>query len=119
MKVNGEVVHRSTYRGLNQDQKSNQAHILLRKEFDNIIRYNFGTDISPDNYPGVNLEDTPLYEIYQDDTTNAEGGFAGKTKDDEYTTMAARLDSKVPTPELNDNNLNSSVILPRDTVMID
>ena len=38
MKANGEVVHRSTYRGLKEDDNSNQAHILLRRDCDNSTR---------------------------------------------------------------------------------
>ena len=30
MRENGEVVHRSTYRGLKEYKKSNQSHIYLR-----------------------------------------------------------------------------------------
>ena len=40
----------------------------------------FGPDVSPDNFPDVNLEDTPLYKIYKDDTTDVEGGFSFNTE---------------------------------------
>ena len=67
MKGNGEVFHWSTYRGLKEDKWTNQAHILLRKEFDKKIKHRFGRDIYPDNFPEVNLEDTPLYDMYEYD----------------------------------------------------
>ena len=89
---NGEVIHCSTYRGLNEDDNFNQAHILLRKEFDNRIRERIGPDISPDNFPDVNLEDMPLYEMYEDNATDVEGGLEGKTEDDEYPDMATGLE---------------------------
>ena len=38
MKENGKVVHRLTYHGIKEDDKYNQAHISLSKDFDNIIR---------------------------------------------------------------------------------
>ena len=62
----------------------------------------FGPDISPDYFPDVNLEDTPLYEMYEDDTTDVGGGLAVNTEDDEGPDMATGLDRKVPTPEVND-----------------
>ena len=50
MKVNGEVLHWSTYRGLKEYEWKNQAQIYLRKEFDSNIKYRFGTDVSPDGF---------------------------------------------------------------------
>ena len=73
----------------------------------------FGLYVSPDYFPDVNLEDTPLYEIYQDDTTDVEGCLAGNADNDEGTAMVTGLDRKVPTPEANDNYMNSLVMLPR------
>ena len=64
MKSNGEVVHCSTYRGLKEDWKSNQSHTSLRKEFDNSIREIFGPEISQDDFPDINLEGTPVYDMY-------------------------------------------------------
>ena len=75
--------------------------------------YKFGPDISPDDFPRVNLEDTPLYDICEDDTTDVEGGFSGKTKYDEDPDMATLLDRELPTPEVNDNYVKYSVMLPR------
>ena len=55
----------------------------------------------------------PLYEMYEDDTTNAEGGLAVKTENDEDLVISNELDREVPSPEVNDNYVNSSVMLPR------
>ena len=79
MTSNGWVVNWSTYRGLKEDEKSNQFHISLRKGFDNRIKEKFGPDISPYDFPDVNLEDTPLYGMYEDDTMDAEGGLAANS----------------------------------------
>ena len=91
MRVNDQVLHRSTYCGLKEEEKSNQSHILLREYFDSNIRDKLGPDISPDDFPGVNLEDTPLYDIYEDNTTDLEGGLSGKTKHDWDPDMATGL----------------------------
>ena len=113
MKSNGEVMYRSTYRGLQEEEKSNQSHVLLRKEFDNNIGDKLGPDIPPGKFLGFNLEDTPLYEMYEDDTTDAECGFPGNNKDYEDPVMATGLDREVPTTEVNYNYVNNSVMLPR------
>ena len=42
----------------------------------------FGPEISPDGFPDINLKDTPLYEMYEDNTTDVKGVLAGKNKDD-------------------------------------
>ena len=47
---------------------------MLRKEFDTNINNKFGPDVSLYDFSDVNLEDTPLYEMYEDDTTVVEGG---------------------------------------------
>ena len=42
-----------------------------------------------------------------------EGGLSGKTEDDEDPAMATGLYCEVPTPEVNDNYANASVMFPR------
>ena len=61
----------------------------------------------------MNLEDTPLYEMYEGDTTSVEGGFVGSTENDEDSAMATVLDREVQMPEVNDDYVNASVMLPR------
>ena len=85
----------------------------MRKFFDSNIDNRFEPDISPDNFSDVNLEDTPLYEIYEDDTTDVGGGLAGKTEDYEDPSMANGFYREVRMPEINDNHVNASVMLPR------
>ena len=53
MKGNGEVLHRSTYCGLKEYEKSNKAHISSMKYFDNSVRYKLGPDISPEKIPDI------------------------------------------------------------------
>ena len=65
MKANGKVMHRSTYRVLKDDYKSNLDHISIRNEFDISIRDRYGPDIFPDEFPDVNLDYTPLYDMYE------------------------------------------------------
>ena len=113
IKANREVVHCSPYCGLKEDEKSNQVNISLSKDFDNSIRETFRPDISPDDFIDVSLEDTPLYEMYDDDTTDAEVSLADKSKEDEIPVMATGLEHQVPTLEVDDSYVNSSVILPR------
>ena len=87
MKANGKVVHLSTYRGIKQDDNSNLAYISLRNEFDVSIRDIYGLDILHDDFPEVNLEDTPLYGIHEENTTDAEGDLVDTPEDDETPVM--------------------------------
>ena len=50
--------------------------------------------------------------MYEDDTTNVEGGFSGNVEDNEDPVMATGLYREVPTPESNENYVNASVVLP-------
>ena len=50
--------------------------------------------------------------MYEDDTTDAEGGLEYNSEDNEIHAMASGLDRQVPTPEVNGNFLNSSVMFP-------
>ena len=113
LEANGKVVHCLKYRGIKEYDKSNLAHISLRKEFDNIIRYRYETEILPDEFPDLNLEDTPLYYMYEYDTTDAEVGLAGNTEDNGTPTIATELYQEIPTPVSNNYYVNASVMLLR------
>ena len=80
-------MHCFTYRGIKENDKFNQARISLRKKFDNSIREIFGPEISPDEFPGVNLEDKNLYDMYEDDTTDAGVDLTDKSADNEIPVM--------------------------------
>ena len=54
-----------------------------------------------------------MYEMYEDDTTDAEGGLAGNTEDDEEPVIATALYRKVHIIEVDENYVNYSVMLPR------
>ena len=54
-----------------------------------------------------------MYEIYEDDTVDAEGGLSDKSEDYSIPVMAIGLNCQVPTPEVNENCVNSSIMLPR------
>ena len=51
--------------------------------------------------------------MYEDNTTDAEGGLVDKSEDDDIPVMATGLDRQVPAPKVNENYVNSSVMLPR------
>ena len=50
--------------------------------------------------------------MYDEDTTDVDGGLAVKTEEDEDPNIDTGLDCEFPTPEVNDNNVNTSVMLP-------
>ena len=45
--------------------------------------------------------------MYEDDTTDVEGGFSGNTEYYEDPAMATGFNHKVPTPVANDNYVNA------------
>ena len=49
--------------------------------------------------------------MYADCTTDVKGGLADKSEEDDITFKDNGLDRQVPTPELNNNYVNSSVML--------
>ena len=49
--------------------------------------------------------------MYEEDDIDAEGGLEGKTQYNEDTVIDTGLDFEVPMPEVNDNNVNASVLL--------
>ena len=51
--------------------------------------------------------------MYEENTTDVEGGLVGKTGYYEEPVMATGLDREVPTPEVNENYVNASVMLSR------
>ena len=54
-----------------------------------------------------------MYEMYEGNTTYVEGGLTGNTEYDEGPAMDTGLEREVPTPKVNDNYVNASVIFPR------
>ena len=59
MKSNAEVVYCLIYRPLNDAERVNLANIAKRKDFDELITEKYGPDASPDNFPAMNLQETP------------------------------------------------------------
>ena len=49
---------------------------------------------------------------------DAEGGLAENSADNEIPVMDTGLDRQVPTPEVNDNYVNSLVMLPRGNTCV-
>ena len=51
--------------------------------------------------------------MYEVNTTDAEGDLSGSLEDDDIPVMATVLDRMIPTPEVNNNYVNASFMLPR------
>ena len=54
-KENGEVVHRYTYDDLTESEAHNLVHISRRETFDKNICVKLGPDVSPDDFPDINI----------------------------------------------------------------
>ena len=112
MKENGEVAHRSTYDALTEIEAQKLAHISRRETFDKKISVKLGPYVSPDDLTDINIEDTPLYDLYEDDQKYSKGQPV-RLEDKEPPTPETGIDTEVPTPEDDDNYVNTSIMLPR------
>ena len=135
LKSNGEVINRSTYRGLTDEEVARPAHIALREEFDENIAARYGPDCNPDDFPDIGLVDTPHYNSFDDVNVDLrhqdkewlarwrkftgmdgeEGSPDGMDDEDPFKIQAPAtgIDREVPTPEQGDNYVGVSIMLPR------
>ena len=100
LKSNGEVVHRSTYRALNQEEIESAEEQAVRKSFDEQIEARLGPSATVKDFDDMGAEETPVHEKYED----------GVDDDDAPIPPADELE---PTPEAGDNYVNTEVMLPR------
>ena len=124
LKANGEVIYRSTYRALTDVERVNAAHVCRRVKFDLNILDKFGPETTPDDFPGLNIPDTPdlnnfddvHYAGRDDKWVKRRRAFTGDgltgDADDEIPTPSLGIDIELPTPEAGDNYVNASLMLP-------
>jgi hypothetical protein len=114
LKANGEVVYRSTYRALTDVELANAAHVCRRIEFDLNILDKFGPETTPDDFPDLDIPDTPELNPFDDvDYAGRDDewvkrwraftgdGLAGDA-DDEIPAPSLGVDVELPTPEAGD-----------------
>ena len=106
MKDTGEVDHLSTYNALPESEAQNLAHISRQETFDKNISVKLGPDVSPDDLPEINIEDTSLYDLYEDDHNDSKGHLIGP-EDKEPPTPATGFDTEVLSPEVDNNYVNT------------
>ena len=70
LKMNGEVVHQSTYWSLTTQDLNDEED--LRHEFDKKIEEKLGPKAKVNNFDDMNMEETPTFEMYGDNN-----GFKG------------------------------------------
>jgi hypothetical protein len=133
LKANEEVVYRSTYRALTDAERTNAAHVSRRVEFNHNIQDKFGPETSPDDFPDLNIPNTPEHNNFDDvdyagrddewvkrwrafTGNGLANGLTGDA-DDELPTPSLGIDGKLPTPEADDNYVNASLMLPRGNAL--
>jgi hypothetical protein len=123
LKANGEVVYRSTYHALTDAERTNAAHVSRCVEFDHNIQDKFGPETSPDDFPYLDIPNTPEHDNFddivyagQDDewvkrcrAFTGDGLANGLTgdADNALPTPSLGIDGKLPMPEADDNYVNS------------
>ena len=109
------------------------AHFLHCVEFDLNIQDKFSPETTPDDFPDLNIPNTPENDNFddvdyagQDDKwmkrwraftgDRLADGLTGNV-DDEIPTPSLGVNSKLPTPEAGDNYVNASLMLPRGNLL--
>jgi hypothetical protein len=59
LKANGEVVYRPAYHTLTDVEWANAVHVCCQVEFNLNILNKFGPETTPDDFPDLNIPDTP------------------------------------------------------------
>ena len=129
LKANGEVVYRSTYCTLTDVERANVAHVSRRVKFDLNIQDKFGPETTPDDFPDLDIPDTPEHDNFEDvDYSGRDDelvvrwrafmgdGFADGLPgdaDDGIPTPSLGVDIVFPMPEAGDNYANASLMPPR------
>ena len=125
LKANEEVVYRSTYHALTDVERANAAHVCRQIKFDLNILDKFGPETTPDDFPDLDIPDTPelnpfndvdyagwVYEWVKRWRAFTGNGLTGDA-DNEMPSPSLGVDVKLPTPEAGDNYVNASLMLPR------
>ena len=68
LKANGQVVHRSTYRALTDQEMASDEEKQARKDFDEKVAQKLGPSIKWPDLPAEDAE-TPSHEVYQDNSS--------------------------------------------------
>eukprot|EP00804_Cyclotella_cryptica_P017277 CCRYP_016828-RA/>CCRYP_016828-RA protein AED:0.02 eAED:0.02 QI:0/0/0/1/0/0.5/2/0/461 len=100
LKQNGEVVHRSTYRGLTPEEIVNPVDQAAMKSFNESIEVKFGPKASIDDFKDLGIDEPPILDRYEDDDLD------GRTPDPPDEELDA-------TPEVGDSYVNTEVMLSR------
>ena len=70
LKGNEKLVHRLTHQLLNKSDIQSPEHIYMNDTFVKNICKRIRPDYTPDNFPDINIEGTPNYDFYEDDSDN-------------------------------------------------
>ena len=70
LKQNGEVVHRSTYRGLTPEEIVNPVEQATMESFNESIEVKLGPKASVDDFKDLGIDEPPIFEKYKDDNLN-------------------------------------------------
>ena len=130
LKANWEVVYRSMYRALTDVERTNAIHVCRRVKFDPKILNKFGPETTPDDFLDLNIPDTPELNNFDDvDYAGRDNewvkrwhaftgnGLTGDV-DDEIPTPSLGVDVKLPMPEVGDNYVNASLMLPHGNLLV-
>lgn len=113
LKSNGEIVHRSTFRELTQEELESEEGKVARRLFDEQIALKLGQPSTEEDFEDVPDTETPRFNLYEDDDAKQQPS-APSDEEKPYVLLGLEgtIDS-IPTPEEGDEFVNATILLPR------
>ena len=114
LKCNGEIVHRSTFRELTQAEWESEDGKEARRLYDEAIHHKLGQPSTDGDFEDVPETETPAYDFYGDSDPKQQPE-APDAEEKPYQLLMGEggtVDA-IPTPEMGDEFLNASIMLPR------
>ena len=97
---NCQVIHRTTYRLLTPDDIADKDETDVQEQFVTRVYERLGSWVLPRKLEDIGLENTPQYDLYEDETQNKQ--------------MFSQLTEKLqPMPEVKDHYIGTEILLPR------
>ena len=96
IKANGRYVHRSTLRGLTQDEIENPEEKKSREEFDSEITKNLGPHAEPSDFAQSDIDVEESNNLYEDEEQDGTGAPDRDDLDENYFDMYVGVELLLP-----------------------
>jgi len=101
LKANGEVIYRSTYRTLTDVERANAVHVCSQSEINLNILDKFGPETTPDDFPDLDIPDTPELNNFDDvDYADRDDKWVKRWRAFTGDVLTGNADDEIPTQSL-------------------